>query len=334
MINDIRSKYILIKIIKEHLPLKKYFYLIRYNKKLQEQLEISIENYKELYRKIYYRIEMELTPISQLDINKEYNFINIRENKDYYHIYFNEDKKEIKRRFLRKEDNVNKIMIKLDTEIQSLKGLFNNCTVLKEIKCTKFNRNDFLDMSDMFYNCSSLSKLDITKFKTPFIKDMSWMFALCSSLTELDIKNFDTSNVITMSFLFSGCYKLQNINYNFNTKKVEHMRCMFNKCYSLRKIDISKFDFTLVKNEELDHMFYECVSLKDINIEKLYLPGDIIETKVIEVDEEKKQVKLSIKVLNGKNKKKRSIEEKGEGFKPLKENLDMWVQEKLKDLKK
>lgn len=77
------------------------------------------------------------------------------------------------------------------------------------------------------------------------------------------------------------------------------------------------------------------ISDKFVNsIEKLYLPGDIIETKVIEVDEEKKQVKLSIKVLSGKNKKKRSIEEKGEGFKPLKENLDMWVQEKLKDLKK
>ena len=70
------------------------------------------------------------------------------------------------------------------------------------------------------------------------------------------------------------------------------------------------------------------------NIEKLYMPGDIIETKVIEVDEEKKQVKLSIKVLNNKKKKRKTIEEKGEGFTPLKENLEKWVQEKLNELKK
>jgi len=70
------------------------------------------------------------------------------------------------------------------------------------------------------------------------------------------------------------------------------------------------------------------------NIEKLYLLGDVIETKVIEIDEEKKQVKLSIKVLDKKDKKKKKIEEKGEGFAPLKENLNKWVQEKLEELKK
>lgn len=70
------------------------------------------------------------------------------------------------------------------------------------------------------------------------------------------------------------------------------------------------------------------------NIEKLFFVGDIMEAKVIEVDNEKKQVKLSIKILNKKEKKKKKIEEKGEGFAPLKENLDRWIHEKLKQLKK
>ena len=70
------------------------------------------------------------------------------------------------------------------------------------------------------------------------------------------------------------------------------------------------------------------------NIKKLYFPGDIIDAKIIEIDEEKKQVKLSVKRLKSKNSSKRVIEEKGEGFAPLKDNLDIWVSEKLKELEK
>jgi len=68
------------------------------------------------------------------------------------------------------------------------------------------------------------------------------------------------------------------------------------------------------------------------NIEKLYIDGDIVEAKVIEIDEEKKQVKLSVK--DNKSKKNKQIVEKGEGFKPLKDNLDTWIAEKLKELGK
>lgn len=70
------------------------------------------------------------------------------------------------------------------------------------------------------------------------------------------------------------------------------------------------------------------------SIEKLYIAGDIIEATVIEVDDEKKQLKLSVKEINKKNKKKKGITEKGKGFEPLKENLDKWVEEKLKELEK
>lgn len=70
------------------------------------------------------------------------------------------------------------------------------------------------------------------------------------------------------------------------------------------------------------------------NIERLYIEGDIIDAKVIEIDDEKKQVKLSIKDIDNKLKKKNSLIEKGDGFLPLKENLDIWVKEKLEELKK
>ncbi len=70
------------------------------------------------------------------------------------------------------------------------------------------------------------------------------------------------------------------------------------------------------------------------NLEKLFIPGDIVEAKIIEIDDEKSQVKLSIKSIKGNKKRKKTIQEKGKGFEPLKENLDNWVKEKLKELEK
>ncbi len=70
------------------------------------------------------------------------------------------------------------------------------------------------------------------------------------------------------------------------------------------------------------------------NIERLYILGDIIDAKILEIDEENKQLKLSIKQNDQKSKRQNRLQEKGKGFMPLKENLDIWVQEKLKDLEK
>ena len=48
-------------------------------------------------------------------------------------------------------------------ELKSLAGLFYDCQVLKEIKFTKFNRENFTNMNEMFYQCLYLDKLDIQK---------------------------------------------------------------------------------------------------------------------------------------------------------------------------
>jgi general stress protein 13 len=70
------------------------------------------------------------------------------------------------------------------------------------------------------------------------------------------------------------------------------------------------------------------------DIEKLFVIGETLETRVISVDEEKKQLKLTIKEFNKKNKRNKTLKEDGRGFEPLKEKLDFWVKEKLKDLEK
>lgn len=61
--------------------------------------------------------------------------------------------------------------------------------------------------------------------------------------------------------------------------------------------------------------------------------GDKIYTKVIEVDNFNRKLKLSIKGLNYKeNYSNRKVSESVRGFSPLQENLDKWIDEALKEL--
>ena len=66
-------------------------------------MNISIKDYKE-YSEIYSPIEIEIKPTN----NGCGEFINItNENEIYYHVYFNNDKKEIKRNYL--NENIEKL---------------------------------------------------------------------------------------------------------------------------------------------------------------------------------------------------------------------------------
>lgn len=67
--------------------------------------------------------------------------------------------------------------------------------------------------------------------------------------------------------------------------------------------------------------------VKDIN--DYVKVGDTIKAKVLEVDDEKFQVKLSVKDINFKNKKAKrvKIKETGTAFAILEENLKAWIDE-------
>ena len=272
MLNNIKSNYIFQIILKEYLTKSQYFNLVRYNKNSQKKLELNINSYKEFYQRFFNRIEIELLPIpsSELELEKKYFFINRKENKSYYNIYFDNNKnKKIDRTFITADDKVKIINIFLEMEIKELKCLFNNCEVLKEIKFTKFNRDDFTDFNSMFYGCTNLIKLDVTKLKTPNAKKLSWMFAQCKSLIKLDITNFDTSNVTDMNMLFSGCLHLRELKFNFDTKNVINMNHMFFRCKSLMEIDVSEFNTEKVST--FTAMFYECINLVDLNLKNFKL---------------------------------------------------------------
>ena len=87
---NLKSDYFLQKLFNNLLK-KKILDVVKYNKNIKDRINISIKDYKE-YSEIYSTIEIELKPA-----NKKYGkFINInKENKIYYHIYFNNNKEEI-----------------------------------------------------------------------------------------------------------------------------------------------------------------------------------------------------------------------------------------------
>ena len=88
--------------------------IMKYNKKLQKRLNLSINNYKE-YSELYSSIEIEL-----ISNNKEGEFINIPDNdKEYYHIYFDNSNEEIKRNYLKENEKLKKIKIIIDYQIKS-----------------------------------------------------------------------------------------------------------------------------------------------------------------------------------------------------------------------
>ena len=120
---------------------------IKINKKIEkEQQKFSKLN----------QIEIELILKHDLEFkeNEPNIFINYVGNKNNYNIYLNNEKEKINRNYINKEDKATKIIVKINQEINSLKGLFKNCKSIKEISFIKFNRNDIMDMSEMFAYCN------------------------------------------------------------------------------------------------------------------------------------------------------------------------------------
>ena len=114
---------------------------IRYNKSIQKRIGISINHYK-AYSEKYSSIELDIIPLK----DKCGKFIKIKEeDKKYFHIYFNDNKKK-EITLLYKCDNVSKISIIIDYQIESFSGLFAYCKCIKSIKFKKFYRNNITDM--------------------------------------------------------------------------------------------------------------------------------------------------------------------------------------------
>jgi len=249
----------ILKRIFENISQKTFLKLIKCNKKIQEALNIGINN----YITYYYKIELEIIPIYKKEENI---FINYDENKkSFYHIYFNNENIEKNRNYFTKNDNVAKIKIIIDKEIKTFGGLFEKSDCIEKISFSKFKRNDINDMKMMFSNCSSLKELNFNDFKTDNVTNMNKMFYNCSLLERLSLNNLNTSNVTDMSYMFYGCSSLKKINLdNINTNNVKNMNSMFYGCSSLKVLNLNNFVTNNVT--DMSFMFHGCISLKELSL--------------------------------------------------------------------
>ena len=172
---NIKSNYIM-KILFNYMSKKVSLKIIKNNMNIQKRLNININNYKD-FSENFSSIELEIVPIQ----NGCGTFINIKEEEEiYFHIYFNDNKEEIKRTKLIEADNVSKITIIIDYQIESFYNLFDYCKCIESINFKKFYRNNITNMSCMFSHCYSLKEIKFSNFNTNNVTNMTDMFRGCS----------------------------------------------------------------------------------------------------------------------------------------------------------
>jgi len=256
LLKKIQSKYIL-KLIMDNLKENIRLKLIKYNKSLQNKLDIKLKDYAE-YSKI---IIIEIVPSKVLQ--KAY-FINFDPNeKDYIKIYF--DGKRRKENYITKKDNVSKIKIIIKREFKKFNNLFYHCKFIEKITFVCFNRDDIEDMGNMFGECINLKEINFNSFNTKNVANMIAMFSDCNSLTKLNLSKFNTSNVFYMGYMFDNCINLEELDIsNFDTSNVINMERMFHKCSFLKTIIHPKLN--AYKVTRANEMLFKCSSLKELNI--------------------------------------------------------------------
>jgi len=238
-LKNVKSDYFIQKFF-GYMTERKSLETLRYNKNIQKRINININHYK-AYSEEYSSIELDIIPMK----GKYDKFINIKEeDKKYFHIYFNDNKKkEIENTSLNADDNVSKISIIIDYQIKSFSKLFYDCKCIESIKFKKFYRNNITDMNNMFGGCLSLKELNLNNFNTNNVTNMKCMFIGCSTLKELNLNNFYTNNVTDMSYMFFGCSSLEVLNINnFNTNNVTDMSWMFSLCLSLKELNLNNLN--------------------------------------------------------------------------------------------
>ena len=232
-IENVKSKYILQKIFNNIIK-DKTIKIVKYNKNIKNKININIDDYEKYWRE---KVEIEIIP-AENKYSKFSKFINIYDKNKYKycHIYFNNNyKKQIKRNYLKKGENVAKINIIIDKQIKIFFKLFYKCYCIEYITFKKYYRN-----------------------KNAILKEM---FRGCISLKEANISNLNCKNRFFMERMFTSCSSLKKVvlpHVNSNIKSIDATD-MFYCCKSLKEINLSDFiDFNIGCSYNINGMFYQC----------------------------------------------------------------------------
>ena len=197
--NSLESKCnVSIKKIKSNLIINKIFYsmsenkclkIVKYNKNLQEKLNINLEYYKK-----YFDIVIDIY-LDKNNFTKRENIIKFINTENIYrgsiNVFF-------------KYNNDNNYGLFVNENIYITKKLRMNLE-----KIIVILKNDLNNFEKLFYRCFCIKRIDFLKFNRKDITSMKFMFTECTFLREINFNNFHTDNVENMSYMFSGCENLK-----------------------------------------------------------------------------------------------------------------------------
>ena len=151
-------------------------------------------------------------------------------------------------------------------------GLFENCSSLTDLSpVADWDMTNFHGFTDAFEGCTSLSDLTpLSKWRFPNADEMGGLFAGCTSLTSLNgledwtFISKEGGHNFQYDEMFSGCENLVDVSAISNWNIViEWGSDMFRGCRNIRKLDLSKWDFS-VDGGNIGGMFRDCYNLNEV----------------------------------------------------------------------
>lgn len=168
-------------------------------------------------------------------------------------------------------------LLKYNTAITSLAGLFLNCASITAVPTDLFRYNTGVtDMSGLFYGCSSLSSLPsgIFDYNTA-VTGMGAIFEYCSSLTSLptDIFKYNTLNESFYSaFRQSGLTSLPTDVFRYNTAVTTFRYAFRNSALVSTPPSLFRYNIN-VTGYGYSEMFAYCSDLTSVNSNYMFPNG-------------------------------------------------------------
>jgi surface protein len=109
--------------------------------------------------------------------------------------------------------------------------------------------SNLISLKNVFSDCYLLKELDVSDWDVSNVTDMSSMFRGCTSLKHIDVSNWDTRNLEIANSMFSWSQGM-NVNglENFNTQKLKDANQMFVGGLVTKVVDFTNWDFGNVTN--------------------------------------------------------------------------------------
>ena len=131
------------------------------------------------------------------------------------------------------------------TDVETMDGMFDNCSALKNIDFAGFETKKVTTFSRMFKNCKSFETIDISALNSENVTDFSRMFEGCANLTALDLSTLRIDKAVTLASMMEGCRNLETVRLDnwYFAPQLEDMTSLFRACNLLTHVYIYDINY-------------------------------------------------------------------------------------------